>query len=180
MTFLGLDAEQWWLVGPTVALVLVTIVYVIVTGRLAGHARSSAESADQSAKAARRALQLSAMPIYHGRRAVPWTPTMIRVWVTPLTDAPAFRAQAVVSQDGASWESGLEKFLTFPGDEEQLVIDIDVATQPNFDQPYNVVMTYYDAIGTAYRTHRIGYLEGVSDFMLEEWDNAESAWVQLV
>ena len=51
---------------------------------------------------------------------------------------------------------------------------------PNFDQPYNVELTYYDAIGTGYRTQRIGYLMGTSDFKLEEWNDDRKEWVTLV
>ncbi len=49
-----------------------------------------------------------------------------------------------------------------------------------YGKPYHVQLTYYDAIGTAHRTHRIGYLFQASDFRLEEWDHAEADSVQLV
>lgn len=177
MTFLGLDAEQWWQVGPTVALVLVTMAYVYITGSMAGHAKSSADSAATSARAAQRALQLSAMPIFYGRAALKFTDKMIRVWVDALTDAPAFRLQAKVRQGDQEWASTLHTYMQ-AGD-EQLAVDIDVETLPNFDQPYNVEMTYSDALGTYYKTERVGYIIG-SDFKLEEWSETDQEWMTLV
>jgi hypothetical protein len=54
-TFLGLDAADWTGISAG-ALVLVTLIYVIVTGRLARHAGRSARAAESSAKSAEMAV----------------------------------------------------------------------------------------------------------------------------
>ena len=56
--FMGLDAGQWQAIG-TIALVLVTIAYVVITARLSSHAESSAASASTAAKAAEKSARLA-------------------------------------------------------------------------------------------------------------------------
>jgi hypothetical protein len=109
---------------------------------------------------------------------VKFTDTMIRVWVDALTSAPAFRVIAQVRQEGHEWTSELRTYMQAP-DEGSLAIDIDVSSLPNFDQPYDVELTYYDAIGTGYRTLRVGYING-QDFRLQEWDDDAKDWTDLV
>ena len=53
-TFLGLNAAEWTAISVG-ALVLVTLIYVVVTGRLMRHAGRSARAAESAAKSAERA-----------------------------------------------------------------------------------------------------------------------------
>lgn len=57
-TFLGFDASEWTAIG-TIALSLVTIVYVVITGRIARSAATSAASAKDAAEAAARSARIA-------------------------------------------------------------------------------------------------------------------------
>jgi hypothetical protein len=57
-TFLGLNAAAWTAI-LTAVLVVVTIIYVVLTGRLARHASSTADAAARSAESARNAAEAS-------------------------------------------------------------------------------------------------------------------------
>ena len=59
------SAAQWQAVG-TIALVLITIGYVIYTAILSRHASSSAQSAKESAAATERGVLLQVMPLVFG------------------------------------------------------------------------------------------------------------------
>ena len=169
MTFLGLGSSEW-LAILTAALVGVTGFYAYLTWKLSSHAEASAN-------AARRVLQLSAMPILHGRSARGHPPARIHVQVTQLGRSSAFRLQAVVRQGQKEWPSGLFNTFQVPeGQERQLGINVD--SFPDFNQPYDVELTYSDATGTYYRSTRTGYINS-ADFKLEEL-NADGDWEQLV
>lgn len=56
---LGVDASSWTAIG-TIALAVVTLVYVLLTGRLLSESRRTAQAAVRSAEAAQRAAELSA------------------------------------------------------------------------------------------------------------------------
>jgi len=62
-TFLGFDASEWTAIG-TIALSLVTIVYVVVTGRIARSAAKSAASAKDAAEAAARSARIAEAGLY--------------------------------------------------------------------------------------------------------------------
>jgi hypothetical protein len=69
-TFLGLNAAAWTAI-LTAALVVVTIIYVVLAGRLARHASSAADAAARSAESARNAAEASLRSVDAAEAALP-------------------------------------------------------------------------------------------------------------
>lgn len=175
--FLDLDANQW-LAILTAALVIVTAVYVVLTSRLASHAEASAKSAAVSAKSAERALLLQAMPFYYPSEGISGGLDM-KVAVTCLVSKPAFKLQVSVEQLGKEELGGQAPYLlATPG--EDVFYDLPTEHDFRWHQPYTARLTYLDATGTAYRTQRIGYIDGNIEVTAELWDEENQEWVTLV
>lgn len=175
----------------TVGLLAVTLIYVVYTARLAGHAKSSASSSEKSAVAAEastaaaeraaiaaeRGLLLQVMPLVFGHDVRVKGNGRSEVTLFGFGNFPAFQVVVVVRQgvhaggavidhhDPSRQGSPLE--LT-PG----FVID-DTS-------PYSVDVTYYDAMGTAYRTTRESLQSGQSLTRIDRHDDEIDDWVILV
>ena len=193
VTFLGLDATQWQAIG-TVALVGVTIAYVVLTGRLSGYAKSSADSAEKSADssarsatAALRGVQLAVMPIVVGRVVAPGpgvTGTVVEC--LKLTDAPAFGLIVEVKQKNpeeraeSGWGSKLiAEIHGSSGTVHTVPMPIAHRVFPN--TPYDIEIVYMDALGTTYRTERLGYSDpDVYEFRILQLDRSTMTWEVLM
>lgn len=77
-SLLGLDSATWTALG-TIALVGVTIVYVVVTRRIASHSKDAAEAAKRSAEATERSVTAAEAAAAHERERLEREVEAVRV-----------------------------------------------------------------------------------------------------
>lgn len=187
-------AGEWALVGVTFILVLITGYYAWATYHISGSANESAEAARDSAEAAKesafssvrsaeaaeRGLLAQIMPLVFGHqvRNMGQSPAEVRLF--GFGNLPAFGVTAEILQ-ASSDEPGkvgpLDHVKTNP-EGEPFRIKPDGFTIEE-DQPYRVVVTYYDAMGTGYRTTRHSLLGGQSLNNIER-QSEDGEWADLV
>lgn len=179
------SASEWQAVG-TIALVVVTTVYVVYTANLAGHAKKSARSAQQSAQAAEKAattaergLLLQMMPLVFGHEVKKTGSGRNEVTLFSVGEAPAFNLMIVVRQDGREGDAGPLSFHDPARGTRQidLLAKFQLVESPN---PYEVEVSYYDALGNGYRTRRKSLLGGQSLTLVDRFDDETREWVPLV
>jgi hypothetical protein len=186
---LWLRVEEWQAYG-TIALVLVTAVYVALTGKLAKSARESADASRESAKfaersahSAERSLLLQIMPLIFGHevRRVGGVETGLRTQVLLFSsgDSPAFNLVVTVRQDSSEGTAPPLSHIT-PGRDREWQIELDPPFEISRGQPYTVEVTYLDALGNGYRTQRDSLLRGESHTRIDRWDESQSTWVSLL
>ena len=160
----------------SVLLAVVTAVYVVLTGRLARHARASAQAAERSAAAAERALLLDLMPVVIPAPVPGATTVRLRnpsrspaLNVTVLTETSDHRLESVPL---AYLGPGQDDLARFAGTARyQAWADMD---------QYKMTADYRDAAGTRYRVTRHAkpkedYVSGAS---VERYQDGR--WVALV
>jgi hypothetical protein len=192
----------WWTVSEwqaygTVALVVVTSVYVVLTWLIASRAREAAEASNISAIAARdtaeiarksaetgeRSLLLQMMPLVFGaevktHRADKSSESLTEAILYGTGFAPAFNLEITVEQ-------GEHVGSTGPISHYDPVRDgLRPIEVPAFElakgEPYSVVVTYYDALGNGYRTLRNSLLGGQSLTTVERFDESTGEFIPLV
>lgn len=169
---------QWQAVG-TIVLVLVTIAYAVITGILSSHANRSATSAEKSTRAAERGLLLQMMPLVFGRRVQKTGSGRTDVTLYATGDTPAFNLKIVVRQDGREGHS--QPLSSYDPAEGPRQIDLSSGfALVNYPHPYEVEVTYYDALGNGYRTRWTSLLGGESATHVDRWDEGTKEWVPLV
>jgi hypothetical protein len=176
----------------TAGLLVVTLAYVVYTARLAGHAKTSASSAERSAiaaerstaaaeraaTAAERGLLLQLMPLVFGHKVQRTGGGRTEVTMFGFGSFPAFQVMVVVRQDDREGSAG-----PIDHHDPSLVrspLDLTPGFQIRENSPYSVEVTYYDAMGTGYRTTRQSLLGGHSLTRIERYDDEADDWVLLV
>lgn len=178
------STAEWQAVG-TIVLVLVTIVYVAYTAILSGHAKKSATSAEESARAAERAatiaergLLLQTMPLVFGHKVEMTGSGRWQVTLFSRGGAPAFNVLAVARQGDVEGDTGV--LSDHDPDDGPRELDLSQGFGLNDIDPYEVEVTYYDAIGHGYRTRRMSLLGGQSETHVDRYDDEAEEWVPLI
>ena len=171
------SAAQWQAVG-TIALVLITIGYVIYTAILSSHASSSAQSAKESAAATERGVLLQVMPLVFGYEVRNTGGGKTEVVLFAIGDSPAFNVVVEVLQGANRGRAG-PMALFDPG---MLPQNVDLSSGFDFMPllQYVVEVSYYDALGNGYRTRRTSFITGQSETHVDRFEEDRSEWVQLV
>jgi hypothetical protein len=168
-TFLGWDSSAWTAVG-TVALVLVTAAYVVLTARLSRHAARTAEASERS-------LLLESMPIVlPNPSGVSNDPGGSRTGVNlaNLGRQPALNGSIVAREAGRAVGEKTFSMLA-PGGSRS----IDLPPQPEGFTwaTFSLVVEYGDAVSNRYRLTRD--FDGQTDSIrLERY--ADGSWRLLV
>lgn len=163
MRVLGLDASSWTAIG-TIALAVVTLVYVLLTGRLLSESRRAAQAAVRSAEAAQRASELSADALR--LEAMPFVTVSIGGSSSGGVHSikPQLRNSGrsvavdctivVTDSDSQSLEPSAVAEKLEPSDSH--ISSITVGKQLYDDiltlKRYRAEVEYFDALGTKYRT----------------------------
>lgn len=176
----------------TAGLLIVTLAYVVYTAKLAGHAKKSASSSEKSAiaaeqstaaaeraaNAAERGLLLQVMPLVFGHRVQRTGGGRSEVTLFGFGNFPAFQVLVVVRQDNGEGTAG--PIDHHDPSRERSPLDLTPGFQIDEASPYSVEVTYYDAMGTGYRTTRQSLLGGQSLTRIERYDDELGEWVLLV
>lgn len=155
-----LDPTQWTAIG-TIALAVVTTVLVGVTAKYVRVTKRLAQSSE-------------AMPILSGHRA---RMDGGHAKMDLFGRGFAFQVVAMLRQEGKEGESGLIAVVN-PETDQDLDIQHGMVVDPN--KPYEVEISYQDALGHGYRTIRNSLERRESMFRLEEWNAREGTWESVV
>ena len=185
----GSELQAYAMIALTVVLVGITGYYAYLTKRIASEAKNAAESAAYSARAtersaltAERGLILQAMPLVFGHKvkvkAAGGEHGRTEVTLFGFGQMPAFQVCVDVRQDDNKGYAGpLDHHDPTRGPRS---IDLDAAFQlVDYDHPYDVEVTYQDALGTWYRTIRRSMRGGQSLSSVERLGN-DDKWEMLV